>query len=149
MLRPSDGAVEEEDCVACVAEGGFQDAGGVVEEAEDADDRSGIDGFTESFVVKADVAAGDGSAKRGAGCSYAVDGLGELPHDFGFFGATEIQTVCCGDRASTAGSDVAGGLGYGVHGAEFRIELAPTAIAVGRERQCLHDTVFLGFLDAN
>src|SRR5262245_53967891 len=61
------GAVEEENEVAGIAEGDFQDAGRVIEDAEHADDWRGVDRFAESFVVEADVAARDGRAERGAG----------------------------------------------------------------------------------
>jgi len=43
------GAVEEDDDVAFVAEGDFQDFGGVVENAEDADHRRGIEWICRGF----------------------------------------------------------------------------------------------------
>src|SRR6266851_3114444 len=95
MLRPYRGirSVEEEEDVAFVAEGDFQDARGVFEHAEHADDRRWIDRLAESFVVEADVAAGDGGAEGGAGFAETVDGFAELPHHFGLFGAAEIEAI--------------------------------------------------------
>src|SRR6267378_2550063 len=137
MLRPySRGrSVEEEDDVALVAEGDFQDLRGVVENAEDADDRRWIDGFAESFVVEADVAAGDGRAEGGAGFGEAVDGFAELPHHFGFFGAAEIKAIRGGDGPCAARGHVAGRFRDGVHGSHARIQLAPAAVAVRGERE--------------
>src|ERR1700674_673049 len=113
---------------------------GVVENAEDADDGGGVDGFAKGFVVESDVAAGNGRVEGGAGFGEAVDGFAELPHHFGLFGAAEIEAIGCGDRARAARSDVTGGFGDGVHGAYAGIQLAPAAVPVGREREgTLHD----------
>src|SRR5229473_8199795 len=124
MLRPYRGirSVEEEDDVALVAEGDFQDARGVFENAEDADDRRGINGFAESFIVETDVAAGDGSAEGGAGFAEAIDDFAELPHHFGLFGAAEIEAIgsCHGPRA--AGGDVARSFRNCVHRAYARVQ---------------------------
>src|SRR2546429_5736699 len=67
--------VEKKDDVARVAEGHFKHAGNVVENAEHADDGSGIDRFAEGFVVEADVASGDGRAESQRSFGYAVDHL--------------------------------------------------------------------------
>src|SRR5713226_771567 len=40
-------AIKEDDDITFVAEGDFEDAGRVVENAEDADDRRGVNGFAE------------------------------------------------------------------------------------------------------
>src|SRR6266705_3553908 len=95
MLRPYSGScsVEQDDDVAFLAESDFEDAGGVVENAEDADDRRWIDRLAESFVVEADVAASDGRAEGGVGFGEAVNGFAELPHHFGFFRAAEVEAV--------------------------------------------------------
>src|SRR5712692_2995059 len=120
MLRPYNGirSVEEEDDVALVAEGDLQDVRDVVEDAEDADHRRGVDRFAESFVVEADVAAGDGSAEGGAGFTETVDGFAELPHHFGLFGAAKIEAIRGGDGARAAGGHVAGRFGGGMHRAD-------------------------------
>src|SRR5437899_803181 len=85
--------VEKKDDVARVAEGHFKHAGNVVENAEHADDGSGIDRFAEGFVVEADVASGDGRAESQRSFGYAVDHLRKLPHDFGLFRAAEVEAV--------------------------------------------------------
>src|SRR6202043_2912123 len=97
MTRRGNAAIEQNDDIALVAERDFQDLRGIVENAKDADDRRGIDRFAESFVVEADVAAGDGRAEGGAGFGEAVDGFAELPHHFGLFRAAEIEAIRGGD----------------------------------------------------
>src|SRR5260370_16168629 len=128
-------SVEEEDDVALVAEGDFSDARGVFENAEDADDRRWIDRFAESFVVEADVAAGDGSAEGGAGFGEAVDGFAELPHHFGLFGAAKIEAIRGGDGPRAATSHVAGRYRDRGHCANARIQIAPAAHSLGGERK--------------
>src|SRR5258708_31008821 len=135
MTRGGSAAIEEEEDVGFVTEGDFQDAGGVAENAEDADDRRWIDGFAESFVVEADVAAGNGRAEGSAGFGEAVDGFAELPHHFGLFGAAEVEAIRGGDGTRPAGGHVAGGFGNGVHRADAGIQLSPAAISVGGNRQ--------------
>src|SRR6266849_2355779 len=151
MLRPFNGSrsVEQNDDVAFIAEGDFQDAGGVVENTEDANDRGGVDGFAEGFVVEADVAAGDRRAEGGAGFGDAVDGFAELPHHFGLFGAAEVEAIRGGDGARAAGGHVAGGFGDGMHRADARIQLAPAAVAVGGEREAAFYGAGLRILDAH
>src|SRR5258708_36170049 len=144
MLRPYKGirSVQQKYGVTFLAEGDFQDVRGVVENAEDADDRRWIDRFAESFVVEADVAAGDGSAEGGAGFGEAVDGFAELPHHFGLFGAAKIEAIRGGDGPRAATSHVAGRFGDRVHCANARIQMAPAAIAVGGERKpALHASI--------
>src|SRR5438309_3437824 len=128
-------AIEDEDDIALITESNLEDAGGVVENAKNAYNGRRVDRLAESLVVKADVAAGDGRAKDGAGFGKAVDGLRKLPHHFGLFGAAEIETIRGGDGARAAGGHVAGGFRNGMHGANARIELAPTTVAVSGERE--------------
>src|SRR6266852_6915442 len=113
MLRPYRGnrSIEQNDDVAFLTKGDFLDVRGVFDHAEDADDRRGVDRFAESFVVEADVAAGDGRVEGGAGFGEAVDGFAELPHHLGLFWAAEVQAICGGDGTRAAASDVAGGFG--------------------------------------
>src|SRR6266849_6491250 len=127
MLRPYKGSrsIEQNDDVALVAEGDLQDSRGVVENAEDADDRRGVDGFAEGFVVEADVAAGDGGAEGGAGFGEAVNGFAELPHYFWLLGAAKIEAIRGGDGTRTAAGHVAGRFRDRVHGADARIQLTP------------------------
>src|SRR5258708_8492796 len=132
MLRPYNGirSVEAEDDVALVAKSNFQEVRGVFEHAEHADDRRWIDRLAESFVVEADVAAGDGSAEGGAGFAETVDRFAELPHHFGLFGAAEIEAIRGGDGARAAASHVAGGFRDGVHRAKARIQLPPPPVTL-------------------
>src|SRR6266478_2963741 len=150
MLRPYKrvGTIEQEDGVAFVAEGDLEDAGGVVENAEDADDWRWVDRLAESLVVEADVAASDGRAEGGAGFGEAVDGFAELPHHLGLFGAAEVEAIRGGDGTRAARGHVAGGFCDGVHGADAGIQLTPAAVAIGGEGEgALHDAR-LGILDA-
>src|SRR6266705_723147 len=98
MTRRGSVAIEKDNEVAFVAEGDFQDARSVVEDAEDADDRRGVNGFAESLVVETNVAAGDGCAEGGAGFGDAIDDFAELPHYFGLFGVAKIEAIRGGDR---------------------------------------------------
>src|SRR5437879_2475370 len=141
--------VEEKDDVAFVPEGNFEDARSVVENAEDADDWRWVDRLAESFVIEADIAAGDGRVEGGAGFGEAVDGFAELPHHFGFLGAAEIEAVRGGDGTRAARGHVAGGFGDGVHGANARIQLAPAAVAVRGEREGALHGAGLRILDAH
>src|SRR5260370_34822973 len=137
MLRPYKriGTIEEDDDVPFVAEGDFEDAGSVVEDAEDADDRRGVDGFAESLIVKADVAAGDRRAEGSAGFGETVGGFAELPHHFGLFGAAEGEAIRGGDGTRTARGHVAGRFGDGVHRADAGIQLDTAAGAGGGRRR--------------
>src|SRR5260370_2824938 len=123
--------MEQEDDVTFVGEGDFEDAGSVVGEAEDADDRRGVDGFAESLIVKADVAAGDRRAEGSAGFGETVGGFAELPHHFGLFGAAEVEAIRGGDGTRTARGPVAGRFGEGLDSADAGLHLAPAAVAVG------------------
>ena len=118
--------------------------GHVVENADDAEHRRGIDAFAAGLVVEGDVAAGDGRAERGAGFGDAVDGGGKLRHDLGLLGIAEVEAVGGGDGRCAGAGNFARGFGDGVHGAEFGIEIAPAAVAVERHgeaalvaRRCL------------
>src|SRR5580704_5911341 len=102
----------------------------VVESSDYTEHRRGINSFTQSFVVKADVAAGDGNLKLLTGFSDAVDGLRELPHDVRLFGIAEVEAVGRGQRSCSRTGDLARCLGNGVHRTEARIEIAPASIAV-------------------
>src|SRR5712692_7107881 len=141
MLPPYRGnrSVEDEDEVAFVVEGDFQDLRGVVENSKDANDRRRVDRFAKRFVVEADVAAGDGRTEGGAGFGEAVDGLAELPHHLGLFGAAEIEAIGGGDGARAARGYVPGGFRDRGQRAEAVGELAPAAVAsCGARARALH-----------
>ena len=89
---------EQEDGVAVVLEVRGNGLGDVVEDADDAEHRSGIDAFAAGLVVERDVAAGDGRIQRGASLGDAVDGGGKLGHDLRLFGIAEVEAIGGGDR---------------------------------------------------
>ena len=72
-----------------------------------------------------------------------------MPHHFRLFRAAEVEAIRGGNGACAAGGHVAGGFRNGMHGANARIELAPTTVAVsGEGERALHDAG-LGVLDAH
>ena len=94
--------------------------GYVVQNADDAKNRRGIDAFAAGLVVERNVAAGDGRDERGAGFGDAVDGGRELGHDLGLLGIAEVEAVggghgrCAGQatlRAASATACMAPSLG--------------------------------------
>src|SRR5579864_2254587 len=116
----------------------------VVENPHDAKHGRGIDSLAESFVVEADVAAGDWNIEVFAGLGDAVDGLRELPHNVRFFGIAEVQTIGCADGSGAGTGHLASGLGNRMHRAQSWIEVAPAAIAIER-----HGKATVGALNAN
>src|SRR5437763_15445065 len=73
----------------------------------------------------------------------------ELPHHFRLLRAAEVEAVGGGNGARAACGYVARGCRDGVHRADAWIELAPAAIAVGRERESALDLIGFGILDAH
>src|SRR6266705_6972075 len=142
-------SVQQNYSVVGFAEGDLEGAGGVLENAQDADDRRGIDRFAEGLVIEADVPAGDWCGEGGAGFGDTVDGLAELPHQFGLFRAAEVEAIRGRDGPRAAASHVARRFRDGVHRAHARIQLAPAAVAVGRERQRALYDARLRILDAH
>src|SRR5690348_2168536 len=126
--------IQQDDRVAFVAESHAEGRIGVFENAEDAKDGRGINRAPESFVVEADVAAGDGHVEGAAGLGDAINRLAELAHDFGLFGIAEIEAIRGGDGTRAGAGDVARGFCDGVHRAQTRRALAPAAIAVRGKR---------------
>src|ERR1019366_1849388 len=88
--------------------------------------------FAESFVVEADVAAGNRRIQFLAGFGDAVNHLRKLPHDIRLFGIAEVEAVGGADRSRSRAGHFARGFGDRVHGAETGIEIAPAAIAIER-----------------
>src|SRR5262249_41747199 len=113
--------IEQNDDLAGLTKADLQNARGIFENAQNADDRSGIDRLAQSFVIKADVPAGDGRAEFVAGRSDAVNRFTELPHHVRFFRAAEIEAIRRGYGPSSAGRNVAGRFGYRVHRADAGI----------------------------
>ena len=65
----------------------------VVENADDAEHRRGIDAFAARLVVEGDVAAGDGRSERGAGFGDAVDGGESCAMISGFSGLPKLRQL--------------------------------------------------------
>ena len=91
-IFPADGG-EEEDEVAGALEAIWNGFGYILEDADDADDRGGIDAFAAGLVVERDVAAGDGGAERGAGFGDAVDGWLSWAMISGFSGLPKLRQL--------------------------------------------------------
>jgi hypothetical protein len=117
-----------------VAERDRRTAGDVVDQAEHAHDRGGVDRLLRGLVVEADVAAGDRRAQRHAALGQAADGLGELPHNLGVLGGTEVEAVGGGDRRRAGRGDVAAGLRQRKLRARERVEPGVAAVSVGGQR---------------
>ncbi len=103
--------------------------------SKNSNHRSGINRTAQRFIVEADISSGDGRFERIGRRGDAVNRFAELPHDFWFFGTAEIQTIGSGDRLRAGTRHIARGFGDRVHRAEAWIQMAPAAIAVGRERE--------------
>src|SRR5260370_34860158 len=109
MLCPYRGirSVQQNYSVVGFAEGDLEGAGGILENAQDANDRRRVDRFAEGFVIEADVSASDRRAQRGASFADPVDGFAELPHHFGLFRTAEIEAIRGRDGSPPAASPVA------------------------------------------
>ena len=114
-----------------VLEAAADDAIRMLEQADDADDRRGIDRPAVRLVVQADVAAGDRHAERAAGLADALDGLRELPHDRGPLGVAEVEAVGRAERTGAGAGDVARRFGHREHRAAPRVEIATDEIVSG------------------
>ena len=123
--------------------------GDVVENADDAEHRRGIDAFAAGLVVERNVAAGDGRAEGGAGFGDAVDGGGELGHDLRLFRIAEVEAVGGGHGSCAGHGHLARGFGHGVHGAELGIEIRPAAVAVEGHGEAALVARRAGALDAH
>src|SRR5919198_720734 len=115
-----DGAVDcggavagDEDDVARGPEAGAECEGGVVEHADDADDRGRVDRPAMVLVVERDVARDDREAERLARERHALDRLGQLVADLRRLRVPEVEAVR--DRGGTGAraGDVAGRLADG------------------------------------
>ena len=113
----------------------FADFVNVVKNADDADDRRGIDSFAQSFVVKAYVAASDGNLKLLARFGDSVDDLRELPHDVRLFWIAKVQAICRAHRSRSHTRHVSRGFGDGVHGTKTWVEVTPASVAIERHSE--------------
>ncbi|ABR10497.1 hypothetical protein MPMin1_gp67 [Microbacterium phage Min1] len=126
---------EQIDVLALVLPSRGYAARDVVDEAEHAHERSGVDRHVAGLVVERDVPARDRGAQGVAAVGEPVHRLTELPHDLGILRGAEVQAV--GDRSGHGAGDrdVAVGLGEGELCARVRVELAVAAVRVGRDRE--------------
>ena len=109
--------------------------GEVVDEAQQPDHRRGVDVGALRRVVEADVAADHGDPEGRTGLAHAVDRIGQLAHDHGVLGVTEVQAV---DQRQGPGADagqVEDGLGHDQGRALSGVDGAPPVVAVGGEGQ--------------
>ena len=74
-----------------------------------------------TFVVEADVAAGDGRAERAAGLGHAFDRFAELEEILRLVRVAEIEVVGDGERHGAGAGEVARSFGDGDAGAFARI----------------------------
>src|SRR5271156_5460603 len=102
----------------------------VLKNSNHSNHRSRINSLAQSFIVEADVAAGDGCVELFAGFGDAVDHLRKLPHDVRLFGIAEVEAVGRADWSRSGTGHFARGFGNGVHRSQTRIEIAPPAVAV-------------------
>ena len=100
----------------------------------DAQHRRGINAFAQSFVVQADVAAGNGSVEEAAGFRDPFDRLHQLRHDLGPLGIAEIQAIRRRHRPRAHGGKIAAALRHRQFRAFARREVAIAAVAVERHR---------------
>ena len=106
------GATEQHDGVAVVEHRARRHRGQLVDQADDADHRRGVDVAPARLVVEAHVAADDGDAERAARVAHAVDDLGELPHHLGMLRVAEVEAVDQRLGRRTHAREVAGRLDH-------------------------------------
>src|SRR5713101_3802428 len=107
----------------------------VVENPDHAQYRRRINALTQSLVIEADVSASDRNLEFLAGFGDAINRLRKLPHDMRLFGIAEVQAIGRAHGSRSRAGYVACGFSDRVHGAQFGIEVAPTAVAIERHGQ--------------
>src|SRR5450631_954503 len=121
---------DEQHSVAGLLEFRWDGAGNVVENADDAEHRRGIDAFAACLVIEAHVAAGDGSSQCVAGLGNAVNGGRELRHDLWLLRITEVEAICSSHWHRSRAGDFARAFCDRVHGAKPGVEIRPSAIPI-------------------
>ncbi len=107
----------------------------IFEKANDSNHGRGINTFTQSFVVEADIPASDRSIELLAGLGHAVNHLRKLPHDVRLFGIAEIKAVRSANRSRAGTCHFARSFSDRVHRSQARVEITPSPIPVERHRQ--------------
>ena len=123
-------AANKQNVATRLSEVGFHREVNIFQNANHPDHRRRINPLSQSLVIQAHIAAGDGSAQRFTGLAYAVDHLRELPHDLWFFRIAEVQAVGSGNRSRAGAGDITRGFSDGVHGSQFGIEPTPESVAI-------------------
>src|SRR5512140_439830 len=104
---------EQVDLVARGLEGGISNVIQILDLAEHADDRRGVDRSIGVLVVETDVTPCYRGLKSPAGIGDASDRFPELPEDLRFIGVTEVQAVRDGDWLGADADDIPGALRNG------------------------------------
>src|SRR5579863_3044672 len=107
----------------------------VLENSHHSEHRRRIDSLAQSFVIKTDVATGDGDLQLFACFGDAINRLRELPHDVRLLRIAEVQAVRRSYWSRTRTRHLARGLGDRMYRAQSRIEIAPPSIPVERHRK--------------
>ena len=107
----------------------------IFENTDNAQHRRRINSLAQSFVIKADVAPGNGDFQFLTSFGDPVNHLRELPHDVRLLRVSEVQAIGRPDRRRARTGHVARGFGHSVHGSQPRIQIAPAAVAVECHRQ--------------
>ncbi len=101
------GGFDQDDRIAGIPKGTPGDETEIFNQANNADDRRGINVFAERFIIKADVPTGDRSLKNVAGFRHTFDDFAELPHHFRMLGIAKVQTIRGGKRLSARANNIA------------------------------------------
>src|ERR1700691_2169174 len=107
----------------------------VVENPYHPQNRGGINALAERLVVKAHVAARDGNLQLLASLGYAINGLGELPHDMWLLRIAEVEAISRAHRSCARPRHLARSFSDGVHRPKTRIEIPPPAVAIQSHRE--------------
>src|ERR1044072_4990930 len=87
------------------------------------------------LVIEANVAARHGRIKRLARFAHPVNHFAELPHHFGPFGRSEVQTISQRERASAAHGEIAARFGNRMPRPCSRLNPAVARVRVERHRK--------------
>jgi hypothetical protein len=131
QLRPR--LAQHQQHIAVVGEAHRHALADVLDQAEHADDRGGMDGRRAGGVVEADVAARDRDAQFGTAVGEPAYRLGELPHHRRILRRAEVQAVGDGDRGRAGDGHVAVRLGQRQLRALVRVEPRVPAVSVDRQ----------------
>ena len=133
VLAPAQLAVilpKQQDDVTAVLKSPPHDAIGVLQQADDADDRCRVNRTTIGLVVEAHIAASNRHVERAARRPDALDRFRELPHDRRPLRVAEVEAVCRSEGSRPGTRHISRSLGDGEHRAAVRIQVAVASVAV-------------------